>query len=128
MRFLVDECVLGPIIAQLKVAGHDVADVPHHLRGADDESILAHSVADERILLTQDYDFGDLAFKMRRRAIGIVIVARSSFTGTFDEIGAQVVERLVRLGDAVEGNLTILEARRSRQRKLPERTNQGHNG
>jgi predicted nuclease of predicted toxin-antitoxin system len=69
VRLLVDECVLGPITRQLKIAGHDVADVPEHLRGADDESILAHSLADRRILLTQDYDFGDLAFRMRRRAI-----------------------------------------------------------
>jgi predicted nuclease of predicted toxin-antitoxin system len=118
VRLLVDECVLGPIVAQLRIAGHDVADVPVSLRGADDETILARSVSENRVLLTQDYDFGDLAFKLRKRAVGIVIVARSSFSGTLEEVAAQVVERLGQLGDATEGKLTVLEAHRSRQREF----------
>jgi hypothetical protein len=81
-------------------------------------AVLAHSVAEDRLLLTQDYDFGYLGFRRRLPAIGIVIIARASFSGTLDEVAAQVFERLNQVSDKLEGNLTILEPSRLRQRKL----------
>jgi predicted nuclease of predicted toxin-antitoxin system len=119
MRFLADECLLGAIVRQLRKAGHDVAIVPKSLEGARDSRILEHSVAEARILVTQDYDFGDLAIRLRKPAIGIVIVADDSFSGSLEEIAAQVVDRLDKLGDALAGRLTVLQAGRTRDRELP---------
>jgi predicted nuclease of predicted toxin-antitoxin system len=107
MRFLADECVLGEVVRQLRKEGHDVATLPKHLEGASDSAILGHSYSESRILLTQDYDFGELAVRLRMPTIGIVIVAEVSFTGSVEEIAARVVRRLGQLGDELIGMLTI---------------------
>lgn len=90
----------------------------HNMRGAEDDRILIHATHEARILLTQDYDFGELAVRRREAAIGIVIVVVDSFFGALEDIAAQVVERVAKLGDELTGKLTILEARRTRQRDL----------
>ena len=118
MRFLADECLLGEIVRQLREQGFDVATIPRNLKGEGDSAVLEHSVAEGRILLTQDYDFGDLAVLGRKSAIGIVIVAEDSFSGQLGDIAVEVVERLAQLGNGLAGNLTIVEARRVRQRPL----------
>ena len=117
MRFLADECLLGAIVGELTRRAFDIAPVPDTLKGADDATVLEHSVSEGRIL-TQDYDFGDLAMLERKAAIGVVIVAEESFSGTIDDIAVEVVERLVELGDELTGKLTIVEGRRVRQRLL----------
>ncbi len=118
MRFLADECLMGEIIRQLREQGFDIATIPRDLKGEGDGRVLEHSVGEGRILLTQDYDFGDLAVLGRKSAIGIVIIAEDSFSGQLDDIAAEVVKRLAKLGEELAGKLSIVEARRVRQRPL----------
>ena len=41
---------------------------------ADDEFILAMANADERILLTQDKDFGELIFRLKNTHHGVILI------------------------------------------------------
>jgi predicted nuclease of predicted toxin-antitoxin system len=78
MRFLVDECT-GPRVAQwLRDQGHDVFSVYDEDRGADDEAILERAVREERIVITNDKDFGELAFREQRPHRGIVLLRLAS--------------------------------------------------
>ena len=66
MRFIVDECT-GPTVAQwLRQNGHDVFSVYEEARGLDDESILQKAATDDRVLITNDKDFGEMIFRQRR--------------------------------------------------------------
>lgn len=63
MRILANENITGSVIEELRQRGHDVLAVKESMRGEQDDVILARAQAEERILITQDKDFGELAFR-----------------------------------------------------------------
>lgn len=74
MRFLVDECT-GPAVARwLKVQGHDVFSVFEEARCLSDEAVLQKAFAEERILVTNDRDFGAKVFRERLSHRGVVFL------------------------------------------------------
>jgi predicted nuclease of predicted toxin-antitoxin system len=118
MRYLADECFVGQIVSELRQRGHDVAWVREDFAGASDEDVLNRSHAESRILLTHDWDFGELAIRHEKPATGIVIVAASALEGHEREAASRTAQRLIDQGDALLDVLTIVEAGRLRQRKL----------
>ena len=59
MHFLVDECT-GPAVARwLRTQDHDVFSVYDDARGLDDAAIITQAWQDNRILITNDKDFGE---------------------------------------------------------------------
>ena len=72
MRLLLDTCVWGGVIADLEAAGHDVEWVGHWDEDPGDDNILAHALAHDRILVTLDKDFGELAVSRGQPHSGIV--------------------------------------------------------
>lgn len=74
MRFIVDECT-GPAVARwLRDQGHDVVSVYDEARGIDDDGVLARAVAEDRIVITNDKDFGDKVFRLGRPHRGVVLL------------------------------------------------------
>ena len=74
MRFLVDECT-GPRVASwLRDQQHDVFSVYEQARGLDDASVLAMAVREDRILITNDTDFGERVFRSRQPHRGVVLL------------------------------------------------------
>jgi predicted nuclease of predicted toxin-antitoxin system len=61
MRFLANENFPGKAVTALVAAGHDVVWVRNAAPGMSDPDVLAWAVRVERILLTFDKDFGELA-------------------------------------------------------------------
>jgi predicted nuclease of predicted toxin-antitoxin system len=61
MRFLANENFPGSAVAALDAAGHDVVWVGTSAPGSSDPEVLASAIRDQRILLTFDKDFGELA-------------------------------------------------------------------
>jgi predicted nuclease of predicted toxin-antitoxin system len=62
MRFLVDECTGPKVAAWLVNVGHDVFSAYEQSSGASDNDLLARANAEDRILITNDRDFGELIF------------------------------------------------------------------
>ena len=116
MRFLIDECCHRLFAEALRNAGHDVryaVDTDHR---ASDLEISAKALSEDRLIVTADYDFGEIAVRDRRPVPGIVILAPS---------GAAIIDRAARLtavvlarGEALRGTLTVIEDRRLRVRAL----------
>lgn len=74
MRFLVDECT-GPAVARwLRRQHHDVLSAYEQFRGADDDRILQRADAENRILITNDKDFGELIYRGRERHKGVILL------------------------------------------------------
>jgi predicted nuclease of predicted toxin-antitoxin system len=61
MRFLANENFPGAAVTALGAAGHDVVGVRIAAPGMTDPDVLAWAAREERILLTFDKDFGELA-------------------------------------------------------------------
>jgi predicted nuclease of predicted toxin-antitoxin system len=74
VNFLADECCDAPVVAGLRQDGHDVLFVMETARGADDQTVLQLAAGEDRILLTEDKDFGDLVVRLGLPAYGIVLL------------------------------------------------------
>ena len=75
MRLLADENIPGDAIAALRAAGHDVVWVRTDGPGSTDRDILARAQREDRIVLTFDKDFGELAWRARLpAACGVVLL------------------------------------------------------
>ena len=74
MRFLVDECT-GPIVAQwLRAQSHDVFSVYEEARGLGDDKIIQKAYSEQRILITNDKDFGEKIFREKHPHQGIILL------------------------------------------------------
>ncbi|WP_113888926.1 DUF5615 family PIN-like protein [Roseiarcus fermentans] len=58
-RFLADENVSRLVIERISATGHDVVSVATTSPGASDSDLLALAIAENRILVTEDRDFGE---------------------------------------------------------------------
>ncbi len=76
MRILADENCPGDLVQALQTHGHDVIWIRTDTPGAKDPQILARAQAEERVLLTFDKDFGELAFRHQLPAESGVILCR----------------------------------------------------
>ena len=74
MKFLADECCETSVVDALRTDGHDVLYAMESMRGATDEDLLTRAFAEERIMLTEAKDFGELVYRLRRSAWGIVLL------------------------------------------------------
>jgi predicted nuclease of predicted toxin-antitoxin system len=61
VRFLADESCDYGVVKTLRTAGHDVAAVVEDSPGTADREVFARSRREQRVLLTEDKDFGQLA-------------------------------------------------------------------
>ena len=74
MRFIVDECT-GPAVARwLRQHKHNVFSVYEEARGLDDEGVLQKAIADNRILITNDKDFGEMIFREGKAHRGVILL------------------------------------------------------
>lgn len=76
MRLLADENVPLESVRALRVAGHDVFSAAEAALGADDEMLLARAHAEQRLVLTFDRDFGELAARRGPGAAGGILLLR----------------------------------------------------
>ncbi len=74
MRFLVDECT-GPAVARwLRQQKHDVFSVYEQARGMEDELIIQKAFDENRVLITNDKDFGEKVYRERYPHKGVVLL------------------------------------------------------
>jgi predicted nuclease of predicted toxin-antitoxin system len=72
--FLANENVPGEVVQAARQAGHDLAWITELSAGADDETVLASALAEGRVLLTFDKDFGEMAFQQGKDAsCGVIL-------------------------------------------------------
>jgi len=61
VKLLIDTCISGSVRDVLQAAGHDVVWTGDWLQDPGDDEILDHAHQEQRILITLDKDFGELA-------------------------------------------------------------------
>jgi len=74
MKLLADECCDAGIVEALRQDGHDVTYVLESMRAASDAEVLRHAWEEDRLLLTEDKDFGELVYRLRHPMHGIILL------------------------------------------------------
>jgi predicted nuclease of predicted toxin-antitoxin system len=82
MNFLADESVDQQIVDRLRQDGHLVWYVAEMKPGISDDTVLGLANREMALLLTADKDFGELVFRQRRLAPGIVLIRLAGLSPT----------------------------------------------
>jgi predicted nuclease of predicted toxin-antitoxin system len=117
MRFLVDEsCDVAMSTALLK-AGNDVMEVRAIKSGADDEWVVDLAVSENRILLTEDKDFGWLIYSSGHKAIGVIFLRYP--VSERQRVAQDLVELVKQRGEELIGCFVTVTPNRIRIGRLP---------
>ena len=117
MRFLADENVSRLVIERLRNGGHDVISIGDARAGAPDRDVLHAADAENRILITEDRDFGELIVRQRLGVHGLILLELDRLSNVAE--AAAVAEVVSAHADRLAGNLVVIEPGRIRVRPLP---------
>ena len=115
MRLLADECFDERLAARLRAAGHDVARVLAQ-SGLDDLAVARRAEREDRVLLTQDTDFGGIALRHGQPRTGVVIL-RAAIVD-LEGVATRLVQLIAHAGDDLSGAITVLDDRGVRSRAI----------
>ncbi len=116
MRVLANENVPKAAVDELRNRGHDVVWARADMAGAEDEVVLARAQVEQRLVVTLDKDFGELAFRRGLPSQCGVVLFRMTLASPL--VVAQ------RMADAMEsrsdwtGSFSVVEDERVRIRPL----------
>ena len=74
MRFLVDESCDIALVQTLRAAGWDVIAVAEQCPGAADADVIVLAAGQNRILVTEDKDFGQLVYASGHGHCGVIFL------------------------------------------------------
>jgi predicted nuclease of predicted toxin-antitoxin system len=120
VRFLVDANVSPRVALLLADAGHDAVAVRDvRLTAAPDDEILDWALADDRVIVSHDTDFGTL-LAARRQVKPSFILVRSSDPLTADDVSGLILANLDSVSEDLDAGAIVTFARgRLRVRRLP---------
>lgn len=115
-KFFADECVARLIVDGLKNRGFDIIDAKDVCKGDSDERILALAAMAGRILITDDWGFGEMTVRHGSPAAGVIILSLYALSARNREVKA--IEKIDEIAGQAAGHLTIIEPGRIRRRQL----------
>ncbi|MDQ3004439.1 MAG: DUF5615 family PIN-like protein [Chloroflexota bacterium] len=117
MRLLANENFPLDAVEALRANGPDVVWVREDARGSNDEQVLARAQQEDRILVTFDKDFGELAFRTKLPSTSGVILFRISPISS-QYISQVAVQAIASRADWA-GHFSVIEDQRIRMTLLP---------
>lgn len=117
LRFLADESCDFAVVRILRANGYDVIAVAEYMQRSVDDDLIAQAHQENRILLTEDKDFGWLVFVSHVDSAGVVLVR---FPGNARQTLSSTVLSLVQEhSNDLPGAFVVVEPGRIRIVKKP---------
>lgn len=116
MKFLLDECCMAQLANEMRDAGYDASYVLEEIPGATDNEVLAKAYKENRILITEDKDFGELVFRLRKDVIGIILL-RFSVSNRY-LVWPRLEELLSLKATGIKNKFIVVDEEKSRIRPL----------
>ncbi|MEE9474975.1 MAG: DUF5615 family PIN-like protein [Candidatus Hydrothermarchaeaceae archaeon] len=116
MRILANENFPGISVEELRRRGHDVLWVRTAMPGMTDLEILARAQDEQRLLVTLDKDFGELAFGVRLPASSGVVLFRMKMSDA--KIAAMKMVKILESRSDWNEHFSVVEDDRIRMRPL----------
>lgn len=115
LRWLVDESTGRAVVEWLRHRGFDVVSVRDSMPQAGDAEIIARARTEDRVIITNDKDFGERIFRDRQGHKGVLLLRlRDERT----EIKIDVIRRVLDAwADRLPLNFTVATESRIRIRK-----------
>ena len=119
MLFLADESCDFALVRALRNAGYDVKAVQESCPGESDETVIALSKDEERILLTEDKDFGQLVFS-GAPSVGVLFIRYP--TQARSKMPESILEFVKKSESKLKGNFVVAQPGRFRITSNPTRS------
>ena len=117
LSFLADESCDFGVVRALRTEGHDVLAVAEMMSRSDDRDLIEFAARDERILITEDKDFGWLVHVAGVKSNGVIFIR---FPGNRRNMMATVVCDVVRQHrDRLSRSFVVIEPGYVRISELP---------
>jgi predicted nuclease of predicted toxin-antitoxin system len=117
MRIIANENVMASVVGELRNHGHDVLWVKESMPKATDNAILARAQSEQRLVITHDKDFGELAFRYGLPAECGVLLIRLSGSGRQADVDQ--VLKVIESRDDWTSHFSVVSRGRVRMRPLP---------
>lgn len=106
MKLLADENIDASLVARLRDAGHEVLSVAEMDPGIPDELVLERANDASALLVTEDKDFGELAFRLRLINHGVILIRMA---GQSAAQKGNILTMMIEAHDAqLEGAFTVV--------------------
>ena len=117
MRILANENFPGEAVKVLRERGHDVTWIRTDAPGMSDRDVLKRAQREDRIIVTFDKDFGELAYRFRlTSSCGVILFRISAPSPT--EMTNRIIAGLESRTDWT-GKFSVVEEKRIRMTPLP---------
>jgi predicted nuclease of predicted toxin-antitoxin system len=117
MRFLADESCDFSVVRALRAAGHDVSAIAEVSPREEDDDVRERAVNDDRLLITEDKDFGQLVYAGMRSTGGVIFIRYPARARR--NLAEAVVEVVKQRGQLLIGCFTVLQPGRVRSSRIP---------
>lgn len=104
------------LVDRLRAGGHDVLYMAEAHAGAQDPAVLGLASDEERLLLTEDKDFGELVFRLRKSVPGVVLLRLGTVAPP--EKWVRLETALSQFGATLFGRYLVIDEKRFRFRPL----------
>jgi len=119
LRFLADESCDFAVVRALRTLGYDVLAVNEVMQRSVDSDLIVQAAREQRIVLTEDKDFGWLVFVSHAESAGVILIR---FPGNARDTLARTVAQLVQEhGEALTGAFVVVQPGYTRVAKKPSR-------
>ena len=112
MRFLADESCDFSVVRSLRADGHDVVAIADVLPASDDALVMDLARREQRILLTEDKDFGQLVYANMQPSAGVIFIRYPA--NNRKTLPDAVVKLIKEAQSRLEGRFIVLSPGRTR--------------
>ena len=106
LRFLADESCDFAVVRALRACGYDVLAVSEIAPRSDDRDVINRASREQRILLTEDKDFGWLVFVSHTDSAGVILIR---FPGNARQTLVQAIRLLIQeQGEQLVGAFAVV--------------------
>ena len=115
-EFIADESLDSRIVIHLRAVGMQVLSVREDFRGSSDKKVLQISREFDRILITEDSDFGEWIFAHQAKSAGVLFLRYRN--DEILQITATITDFIQRHGDTLHGKFVTLTPKKVRIRDI----------
>jgi predicted nuclease of predicted toxin-antitoxin system len=119
MRFLADESCDYVVVQALRENGYDVLSVTEITPRAEDSNVIKLALSENRVLLTEDKDFGQLVYAHGQKTVGVIFL-RFPLSAR-KQIARNVVKLVKEEGKKLAGSFVVVQPGRIRISRTPDK-------
>ena len=117
MNFLADESCDFRIVRALREADHDVIAICEFAKRMDDSEVIDLSMREDRVLITEDKDFGQLVHAHGHTTCGVILIRYPALLR--QSLSREVLKLVEQWKERLQKSFVVIEPGRARVTRLP---------